>query len=91
MPERPAVDAIGESVERAALWHHVRSLPARQRAVLVLRYYEDQTEAETARLLGISTGTVKSHTSRALAALRVSLTADNPTVPVPDLVGGELA
>jgi RNA polymerase sigma-70 factor (sigma-E family) len=56
--------------EREAVWAFVQSLPPRQRAVIVLRYYEDLSEAETASLLGISTGTVKSQASRALAALR---------------------
>jgi RNA polymerase sigma factor (sigma-70 family) len=55
------------------LWRHVRRLPQRQRAVLVLRFYEDLSEADTARLLGISVGTVKSHTSRSMQALRASL------------------
>jgi RNA polymerase sigma-70 factor (sigma-E family) len=55
---------------REAVWAFVATLPPRQRAVLVLRYYEDLTEAETAELLGISVGTVKSQASRALAALR---------------------
>jgi RNA polymerase sigma factor (sigma-70 family) len=49
------------------------SLPARQRAVVVLRYFDDRTEAEIAELLGCAPGTVKSHSSRALAALREQL------------------
>jgi len=48
------------------------TLPRGQRAVVVLRFYEDLTEAQTAEALGISVGTVKSQTSRALSALRSS-------------------
>jgi RNA polymerase sigma-70 factor (sigma-E family) len=55
---------------RAALWEVVQTLPRKARAVVVLRYYEELSEAETAAVLGISVGTVKSQTSRALAALR---------------------
>jgi RNA polymerase sigma-70 factor (sigma-E family) len=51
----------------------VRTLPARQREALVLRYYLDLSEAQTAELMGLSVGAVKSHTSRALAALRRDL------------------
>jgi RNA polymerase sigma factor (sigma-70 family) len=50
------------------------TLPARQRAVLVLRYYEDLSEAAIADTLGCSTGTVKSTASRGLRALRARLT-----------------
>jgi RNA polymerase sigma factor (sigma-70 family) len=52
------------------LWDRIRSLPPRQRTVIVLRYYEDQSEAQIAALMGSSVGTVKSQASRALAALR---------------------
>ena len=58
----------------ADLWAFVQSLPRKQRAVLVLRYYEELSEAETAEALGISVGTVKSQASRALAALRARST-----------------
>ena len=52
------------------LWTHVRSLAPQQRAAVVLRYYEDLSEAQTAEILGCSVGTVKSHTSRAISSLR---------------------
>jgi RNA polymerase sigma-70 factor (sigma-E family) len=54
----------------AAVWAVVQTLPRRARAVVVLRYYEQLSEAETAEALDISVGTVKSQTSRALATLR---------------------
>ncbi len=60
--------------ERAmVLWQAVQDLPVRQRSVLVLRFYEDLPEAEVARLLGLSLGTVKSRCHRALAQLRERL------------------
>ncbi|WP_198667662.1 SigE family RNA polymerase sigma factor [Glycomyces dulcitolivorans] len=55
---------------RDAMWRHVTALPKRQRAILVLRYYEHRTDAEIAEILGISVGTVKSQSSRALAGMR---------------------
>jgi RNA polymerase sigma-70 factor (sigma-E family) len=64
-----ATDAYDEG-QRAAVWAVVQTLPRKARAVVVLRYYEQLSEAETADILGISVGTVKSQTSRALATLR---------------------
>ncbi len=58
-------DGLGDAV-----WDVVQTLPRKARAVVVLRYYEEMSEAETAAVLGISVGTVKSQTSRALATLR---------------------
>ena len=55
------------------LWAATRRLPLRQQAVLVLRYYEDLSEAEIARVLGIPAGTVKTLARRGLARLRRSL------------------
>lgn len=69
-PDRATADTTESFLEQDRVWRFVSRLPPRQRAVLVLRYYEDLTEAETARVMGISVGTVKSHTARALSALR---------------------
>ena len=69
--EGPA-DLVGE---RAALLAALRQLPPRQRAVVVLRYWEDLTDAQIAVTLGCSPGTVRSQLSRALAKLR-----DNPVL-----------
>jgi RNA polymerase sigma-70 factor (sigma-E family) len=68
-----------------ALWSALGQLPTRQRATVVLRYYEDLSEAETAQVLGVSVGTVKSTTSRALVKLRdASGLRDDPrgTLPI---------
>ncbi len=71
-----------------ALWTALAALPRRQRAVVVLRYYEDLSEAETARVMGVSVGTVKSATSRALSKLRedpslLTGDADDPRTSLP--------
>ena len=60
-------------VDRALVWPLVCALPERQRAVVVLRYYEDLSEYETAEVLGCTVGTVKSRLARARAALRHAL------------------
>ncbi|MEP7090914.1 MAG: SigE family RNA polymerase sigma factor [Nocardioidaceae bacterium] len=59
------------SAARHDLWDAMARLPKRQRAVVVLRYFEDLSEAQAAEVLGCSVGTVKSQTSRALAKLRI--------------------
>ena len=72
LPERAHPgDAHGGVDERDRLWRALRQLPRRQRAVLVLRYFEDMSEAEIADALGCGLGTVKSQASRALAKLRL--------------------
>jgi RNA polymerase sigma-70 factor (sigma-E family) len=74
VPDRP-VDA-DDATARIWLWHELRQLPPRQRAALVLRYYEDLTEPQTAEVLGCSVGTVKSQVSDALKKLRARLGDD---------------
>jgi RNA polymerase sigma-70 factor, ECF subfamily len=66
-------DDTDQWLERDAVWQLILTLPAGQRAILVLRYYEDLTEADTARLLGVSIGTVKRQAWRAIGALRQRL------------------
>jgi RNA polymerase sigma-70 factor (sigma-E family) len=70
LPEQAAPDGTDPVDQRDALWRALGTLPRRQRAVVVLRYYDDLSEAETAAALGVSRGTVKSQASKALAALR---------------------
>ncbi|MBB5873579.1 RNA polymerase sigma-70 factor (sigma-E family) [Allocatelliglobosispora scoriae] len=67
-PDRAVHDEPIE--ERDELWQALLWLPVRMRAVLVLRYWEDRSEEETAQILGVSVGTVKSQASRGLARLR---------------------
>ena len=71
-PERPGAASQMDTVDdRDAVWRALGRLPAGQRAVVVLRFFEDLTEAQAASILGCSIGTVKSQTSRALARLRI--------------------
>jgi RNA polymerase sigma-70 factor (sigma-E family) len=70
----PIIDQYDEG-RAAELWRLVQRLPRRQRAVVVLRYYEELSEAETAEILQIAVGTVKSQASRALATLRAAAPA----------------
>jgi RNA polymerase sigma-70 factor (sigma-E family) len=62
--------------ERDAMWRALATLPPRQRAVLVLRYYEDLSEADISDILGCSRGTVKSQASKALEHLRGVFTVE---------------
>ncbi|GIF76983.1 SigE family RNA polymerase sigma factor [Asanoa siamensis] len=73
VPERWRPDPANTVVERDELLSALGQLPARMRAVLVLRYWEDLSEADTAAILGCSVGTVKSQAARGLAKLRVLL------------------
>lgn len=60
-------------IDRSAVVKALRALPVRQREVVVLRFYADLSEAQIADTMGITRGAVKSHTSRAMAALRTVL------------------
>lgn len=66
----PSVDPTASAATREAVWREVQGLPPRMRAVVVLRLWEDLSEEDTARILGCSTGTVKSQLSRAAGRLR---------------------
>ncbi|HEU0129648.1 MAG TPA: SigE family RNA polymerase sigma factor [Mycobacteriales bacterium] len=72
----PAPYELPDVATRDRLWAALRRLTTRQRAALVLRFYLDLSEAETAERLGCRTGTVKSTVSRALAILRADLSTD---------------
>jgi RNA polymerase sigma-70 factor (sigma-E family) len=67
----PETAVEGDSLDKEALRQALLTLAPRQRAVIVLRYYEDLTERQTAEVLGISLGTVKSQARDALARLRL--------------------
>jgi RNA polymerase sigma-70 factor (sigma-E family) len=70
----PAPDPAAGYAEREAMLDELNKLPRRQRAVVVLRYYQDLSDEEIADVLGCKPGTVRGYASRALAALRVELT-----------------
>ena len=77
LPHRDELVEADQSVhDRSVLVHALQQLPPMQRKSVVLRHWLDLSVEETARELGISTGTVKSHTSRGLAALHAALQAD---------------
>jgi RNA polymerase sigma-70 factor (sigma-E family) len=70
LPETAAPDATAEADLRHLVATAVQALPPRQRAVVVLRFFDDLTEAQTATVLGIAVVTVKSQTAKAFATLR---------------------
>jgi RNA polymerase sigma-70 factor (sigma-E family) len=71
LPDRAVADHAGDSDLQETMRRAIDRLPLRMRTALVLRYYEDLTEAEVAERLGVSLGTVKSTVSRAVAKLRI--------------------
>ncbi|WP_210441345.1 SigE family RNA polymerase sigma factor [Nocardioides xinjiangensis] len=79
--ELPA--SSSEAVTDVDVWSALGHLPPRQRAVLVLRYFEDLTEAETAETLGCAIGTVKSQHAKALRRLRLDRVVSVPNREVP--------
>ncbi len=84
VPLDEAIDATRTGHEQRVVDHDqvvraLRQLPPRMRAVLVLRYFDDMSEADVAKALRCSAGTVKSQTSRGLARLRELLNAEPPT------------
>ena len=85
-PEGTEARSPEDSLARDEIWRAVTGLPPRQRAVLVLRYYEDLSEQQIADALGCRPGTVKSQASAALATLRARL-GDPAATPA----GGEQA
>jgi len=72
-PEPAGDDPAEDTVQRLTLLRALLVLTAKQRAVIVLRFFEDRTEAEAAQLLGVSVSTVKTQTARALERLRTLL------------------
>ncbi len=72
-PGHGSVDQHAEVVDREWLWCELQCLPPRQRAAIVLRYYEDLTEAQTAEAMGCAVGTVKSQVAHGLKRLREQL------------------
>lgn len=81
LPERPTGGHADEVARSTWLWQCLLQLPLRQRIVVVLRYYEDLTEAQTAEVMGCAVGTVKSQTHAALAKLRDQLGDDADLLP----------
>jgi RNA polymerase sigma-70 factor (sigma-E family) len=79
-PEMIAEDEARRIDDRDAICRALLAVPPRQRAVIVLRYYEELSELEIAAVMGISPGTVKSQAARALRHLAATLTAADPAM-----------
>jgi RNA polymerase sigma-70 factor (sigma-E family) len=84
LPDASGADEAESLATHRVLVAHLRGLPSRQRAAIVLRYYEDLSVAQTAEVMGCSEGAVKSHVSIGLGKLRESLGADLDPVPTTD-------
>ncbi len=84
VPDTPAgADHASRHADRDAIWTMLTGLPRQQRAVLVLRFYEDLADAQIAELIGCSVATVRAHASRALTRLRAGFPAAT------SLIGGQ--
>jgi RNA polymerase sigma-70 factor (sigma-E family) len=83
-PEPSLASREDEVDDHLLVWSAVSDLPHRQRAVIVLRYYEGLSEADIAETLGIRPGTVKSQSSAALAHLRAALAETETSIPSHD-------
>ncbi|WP_151082464.1 SigE family RNA polymerase sigma factor [Nocardioides cynanchi] len=84
LPEGALAGHDGGVAQRDEIWRALQSLPPRQRAALVLRYFDDLTEAQTADAMGCAVGTVKSQVSAGLAKLRTRLGDDLELLPHDD-------
>ena len=82
IPEPLSVDESGGIVAREVMWQALAQLPRHQRAILVLRFYEDLTESQIADALGVSVGAVRSGGSRGLTRLRTAMTAQHQEEPL---------
>ena len=71
MERADRADIGAEAADRDAMWRLIRGLPPKQRVTIVLRFYEDLDDAAIAEVLGCAPATVRTHTMRALATLRL--------------------
>ena len=81
IPDREHPDAADAIDERQWIWEELLRLPPRQRVAIVLRYYEDLTQEQTAEVMGCSVGTVKSQVSEGISKLRSRIGSDIELVP----------
>lgn len=89
VPEQRVAEASDDIAMRDWVWRELQALPPRQRAAIVLRYYQDYTEGQTAEAMGCAVGTVKSQVAAGLRRLRDRLGDDAELLPLPttDMAG----
>ncbi|MET9903813.1 SigE family RNA polymerase sigma factor [Streptomyces sp. NPDC006446] len=91
LPDQPSAqvaDWADTVVQRQDIMAALRRLPKRQRAVIVLRYFEDRPDTEIAAILGVAQGTVRSQTHKALASLRTTLAEAGPSAAASSTASG---